>query len=606
MIEINKDKENIEESPFQEEIVLDNYFPCGSRADVLTQMEQAVQNGVALMVLTGEDGSGKTMLCRVLEYEALCQTVFFPCTVDSFEEIVRNILISLGIKDETEIDIGDVDQSLQQLIDFLLNQSADLLVIFDEAENIFLATLERIRKMLDQIDGAGAGIHILLSGRETLLENCDQISLCNFQNPNARHFELSPLSEAETASYLQFCAARLPKIAAANVFTEEVISKICILAQGNFRRINILGEETIQPYIDDTSFMVLLEGVKEGVEIGNKTPEGPKYPQSVGKFTTYLSWIGGAVFCLSLLLFLFRPEKDKVEVDKNINQPPKAEQLDKATINQETSDNLSQQKELVALKQVEELHPPEEETVSGPEKKIPGPEAADVQPSADNSPAPVVSQEKVENEQVSPGTSKTLEKVVPTDSRDNAPAAKTEETEEVVAAIKENPPNEPVTKESNDIVKLRPGKMVKKKTQISSAKLQPEVKPQSLEKVLPKLDIATTQTAADILYNARLSAGSGWKGTNKKGMYTVQVMALTSKTAVANLKKMLTQTKYRQEAGNFYIFEKRTAQKGVFVFYGEYSSIDRANLAQNSFPQFLRDLKPYVLSIKSAVAKVGK
>ena len=87
MIEINKDGENVEASPFLEEIVLDNYFPCGSRADVLTQVEQAVQNGVALMVLTGEDGSGKTMLCRVLESEALCRTVFFPCTVDSLKRL---------------------------------------------------------------------------------------------------------------------------------------------------------------------------------------------------------------------------------------------------------------------------------------------------------------------------------------------------------------------------------------------------------------------------------------------------------------------------------------------------------------------------------------
>ena len=606
MIEINKDRENVEASPFQEEIVLDNYFPCGSRADVLTQVEQAVQNGVALMVLTGEDGSGKTMLCRVLESEALCRTVFFPCTVDSFEEIVRDIVISLGIKNENEIDTGDADQSLQQIIDFLLNQSADLLVIFDEAENIFLATLERIRKMLDRIDGAGAGIHILFSGRETLLENCDQVSLCNFQNADARLFELSPLSEAETAYYLQFCAARLPEIDAAKVFTDQVISNIYTLAEGNFRRTNILGEETVKPYIVDTSFMVLLEGVEEGVDIENKPPV-VKYLQPSWELTTYLAWIGGAVFCLSLLFFLFRSGGDKIEVDEAINQIPKARPLVKETTDQETSDKLSQKKGLVTLEPVEVLQPPKEEeaTIPEPEKQVPGQETVVVHQSEEYSPPTVVSQGQVEVEHVARDTSKNLEKIAQADSLDNAPAAETEETAEVVAAIKASPPNEAVTKEIKDIALLRPGQRVKKKTKVSSAQLQQEAKPQPVAKVLPKV-AAPPPAASDILYNARLSAGSGWQSTKKKGMYTVQIMALTSTTAVTNLKKILAQANYRQEAGNFYIFEKRTVPAGVFVFYGEYPSIDRARLAEKSFPQFLRAHKPYVLSIKKAVAKVGQ
>jgi septal ring-binding cell division protein DamX len=87
-------------------------------------------------------------------------------------------------------------------------------------------------------------------------------------------------------------------------------------------------------------------------------------------------------------------------------------------------------------------------------------------------------------------------------------------------------------------------------------------------------------------------------------MYTVQLMALASKTAEKNLKKMLAQNNYRQEAGNFYILKKSTASEKIFVFYGEYPSLERARLVTNSLPKFLRDHKPYVLSIKGAVAKI--
>ena len=89
-------------------------------------------------------------------------------------------------------------------------------------------------------------------------------------------------------------------------------------------------------------------------------------------------------------------------------------------------------------------------------------------------------------------------------------------------------------------------------------------------------------------------------------MYTVQLMALTSKNAENNLKEMLSQVAYRQESGNFYILRKVTAPESIFVFYGEYPSLERARLAQDSLPKFLRDHKPYVLSIEGALAKVTR
>jgi septal ring-binding cell division protein DamX len=110
---------------------------------------------------------------------------------------------------------------------------------------------------------------------------------------------------------------------------------------------------------------------------------------------------------------------------------------------------------------------------------------------------------------------------------------------------------------------------------------------------------------ADKLYNERLSAGLRWERGAKEGMYTVQLMALASKTAEKNFKKMLAQINYQQEADNFYILKKSTASENIFVFYGEYPNIESARLATNSLPKFLRDYKPYVLSIKGAIAKIS-
>ena len=143
--------------------------------------------------------------------------------------------------------------------------------------------------MLDRIIGSGARIHILFSGQETLLENCEQLSLCDFQNTDDLHFDLRPLSEVETADYLQNCCTRLTDQGVTKVFSEEVVNNIYSLAKGNFRTTNILGEETVKSHTADTSFMVLLDGVKEDYGSGNEDLYATKYSQLIKTITPYLS-----------------------------------------------------------------------------------------------------------------------------------------------------------------------------------------------------------------------------------------------------------------------------------------------------------------------------
>lgn len=611
MIEINRDSESIEKSPFQEEVTPENYFACANRAEVLSNMKKAVQNGVSLMVLTGEEGSGKTMMCRLLEREASCKTIFFSQTVDSFEEVVRTIALSLdlGLDDSGEMENRDVDQALEQITDFLLSESLDLLIIFDEAENIFLATLERIRKMLDRINGAGARMHILLSGRQTLLENCDQLSLGDFQNGDDLHFDLVPLTEDETGEYLQNCADRLTDIGAAKVFNEEFVDRIYTLAEGNFRKTNILGEEAVKPHCDDTSFMVLLEGVKEGVYMGHDNSIKTIYSQLLQRITAYLPWIGGAACCVLLIFFLFGPGDNENDVSKDIAKVKKVEQIQmEETTGQNANDQLSEIKELVTMAPVEELQPPEEEEIAG---QVLEKSSADntemekvallpsVEPSAQQNIDRMVKEaEKIVAEKnVLPERSDAVEEMSNT-----VPGGA--ENEVVETAAKQFP-LEIAAQEKADVVAIRPIVDQQKKAVSLPTEPRETGKAQPSKKVRNSI-APNVNSPADRLYNERLAAGLRWESAEKKKMHTVQLMALTSQTAEKNLKSMLMQVNYRQEAGNFYIFNKATASQSVFVFYGEYPSIERARLARDSLPQFLRDHKPYVLSIKEALGKAGK
>lgn len=597
MIEIKKDSESIEVSPFQEEFVLDNFFVGANRVEVLSQIKEAMQDGIALMVITGEEGSGKTMLCRVLEHEVspLCETLFFPRAVDSFEDVLRFVLSGLGLDAASE----NIDQTLDQISSFLLDESIDLLVIFDEAENIFLATLERIRKMLDRINESGARMYIIFSGRESFLENCDQLSICDFQNGDERHFSLSSLSEPETAAYLANCAARLTDIDAAMIFTDEIINNIYSLAKGNFRTTNILAAESVKIHGDDTSFMVLLDSVKED----NSGGKGKKNlyreiwpnlqklfssfppPPSFSAYMGYLPWVGGTVGCILLALLLFGPNDE----DKNIGGGD--------VIHVEQSEELTPVLEMSAVSgNLESEEPPAaettgqilEETVFEEETDAVQVEAVEQASDQDIDQLPTLVEPTVI------GRAETIISEKEDEVIDN-------EVDEKSPEISVSP--EKLIVEAENVVLLRANQDLKKIPGISSEAKGLIIKAQPQNKVR-KAMASSTPSTADKLYNERLLAGAGWERIKKEDMYTVQLMALASTTAKENLKKMLAQENYRQEAGNFYIFEKSATTKNIYVFYGEYRNVETARLVQKSLPKFLRDHQPYALSIAGAIAKI--
>ncbi len=549
MTEIRKDSERIEKSHFQEETVLENYLAGSSRGEVLSQLKEAMQQGVTLLVLTGEEGSGKTTICRLLEQETVPsrRTVFFPRTVDSFEEVVRITAMRLGLDTVIEADGRSIELTLDQIIDFLLHESIDLLIIFDEAENIYLATLERIRKMLDRITQSGVRVHILFSGRDTFLENCDQLSICDFRNTNALHFALTPITKAETAHYLRV-------------------------------------EESLKTNGDETSFMVLLENVKEDVDVEGEMHLGKIIPGFTRQLNAYLPWIGGAVCGLLMFIFWLGSGEEKSDVGQ-------VEQTEIVTVVRETVSQVPQRHVTTTLEVAGKL-PIQEETktpVQAPKENAPANEAINLT-APGKPPIPDSDQVQVAGEQVGIGTGEKFESGI----NDKI------EVNEVVE-LKELPASPQAEPEKAEQLALLPSK-----PSLLPESIPVVMKAQSQTKVHKIAATTKSNLAADHLYKERLLAGLAWKTDKKADMYTVQLMALASLHAEMNLKKLLAQVDYRQEAGNFYIFKKATAPDNIYVFYGEYPSIERAQLAKNSLPAFLRDHKPYVLSITGALAKTRK
>ncbi len=129
--------------------------------------------------------------------------------------------------------------------------------------------------------------------------------------------------------------------------------------------------------------------------------------------------------------------------------------------------------------------------------------------------------------------------------------------------------------------------------------------PWVLSKVQTNFNLAGRSTDLD-LYQKRTVAGDPWFKGEKNGFYTLQLMALKTRDAETNLKKMFKLKRYREQSGNFYIFKKMSVPETLYVFYGEYKDMATARLTQKSLPDFLRVNQPFGISIKKAMAKLRK
>ncbi|NOR25151.1 MAG: hypothetical protein GQ542_12320 [Desulforhopalus sp.] len=364
---------------------------------------------------------------------------------------------------------------------------------------------------------------------------------------------------------------------------------------------NILGEESVKTHSNDTSFMVLLDGVEEGFDSETEKPKAINIPHLLREYAVSLPWIGGALCSLLLLLFLFNFGDDESDVGQDIDQTENTVQIGTVTRVREVNVQLPEKKEPVTAESTEKSQPAndQETLLQVSEKNAPADEVLVVMP-VEKSPQQNIDQEQTVVEQAAVKVNGTVEK----DERiENGTAGETV-AKEAVEAQEMQTSQETVTSGVVNIIKLRPTH-VKKKPALSSEPQRVIIKAQP-RKVVRNVVSLNGPFTANQLYDTRVSAGLGWDSREKEKMYTVQLMVLTSKTAEKNLKKMLAQVNYRQEAGNFYIFKKETLPEKIFIFYGEYPSIERARLAQNSLPKFLRDHKPYALSIKGAIAKVRK
>jgi MSHA biogenesis protein MshM len=222
------------------------FFPGGGRGEILEALIYAITTGEGIVKVVGEVGSGKTMLCRLLE-ERLpksIEIVYLANPSLSPHDILYAIAFELKLPVTVETERLMV---MQQLQTYLLRQHSanrSVVVFIEEAQGMPVETLEEIRLLSNLETHQHKLLQIVLFGQPELEKNLRKRSIRQLKERITHSFHLEPLTTVEVGEYIRF-RLQAAGCGKSGVFASGAERLIARASRGLIRRINILADKAL-------------------------------------------------------------------------------------------------------------------------------------------------------------------------------------------------------------------------------------------------------------------------------------------------------------------------------------------------------------------------
>jgi general secretion pathway protein A len=220
-------------------------FLSSSHQEALGHLLYGIEERKGFITVTGEVGTGKTLLCRAL-LERLGRHVQTALIFNSFLleiELLRSINEDFGIVQGGATRKELIDHLNQYLLaEFSAGRNAVLII--DEAQNLAAPLLEQIRMLSNLETERGKLLQIVLVGQPELRQQLARPELRQLNQRIALRYHLQPFNQQETADYINH---RLVVAGShGNVkFSRRALSSIYRLADGIPRQINLLCDRAM-------------------------------------------------------------------------------------------------------------------------------------------------------------------------------------------------------------------------------------------------------------------------------------------------------------------------------------------------------------------------
>jgi MSHA biogenesis protein MshM len=222
------------------------FFSSPRSQEALNTLLVAARNGEGFIKITGEVGTGKTLLCR--KFMGTLGEDFVTAYIPNPYLEPRTLMLALA--DELEIVLDkDVDQHqllksiTQRLVD-LAGQGKRVLLCLDEAQAIPVESLEALRLLTNLETEKRKLLQIVLFGQPELDRHLALDSIRQLAQRITFHYHLGPLSRDDLDYYVAH-RLRVAGFSGARLFSRGAISRLFAASGGVPRLVNILAHKAL-------------------------------------------------------------------------------------------------------------------------------------------------------------------------------------------------------------------------------------------------------------------------------------------------------------------------------------------------------------------------
>jgi general secretion pathway protein A len=229
------------------------YFSTPTHSAALGDLMTGVETRRGLFVLTGEAGTGKTIVLRHLldwlEAKQLSSCYIFHSQLNPLE-LFESIFEDFGVQCHSRHK-RDVIAALNHWLVQRRKMGDTPVLIIDEAQAISLRTLDRLNLLLSLEIGGSKLLQIILVGQPELESKLRSPELWQLQQRIISQCRLAPLTYDETSAYIKW---RMENSGCTKtIFSEDSLKAVHLCSRGIPRVVNSVCEHALMAAFSEKS-----------------------------------------------------------------------------------------------------------------------------------------------------------------------------------------------------------------------------------------------------------------------------------------------------------------------------------------------------------------
>ena len=566
----------LERPPFKITPDTSLFYEGGKRGDILGALVYAIHRGEGIIKVVGEVGSGKTMLCRMLQLKlpATVEIVYIANPSVSAQDILFVIAHELSLpvgKDASK------HQVMRMLQDYLLQrhmENKQVVLFIEEAQGMPLDTLEEIRLLSNLETDENKLLQIILFGQPELDQNLAERSIRQLRERITHNLDLEPLTQEEIHNYLNF-RMRQVGYTGPELISNTVAKNIERHSEGLLRRINIIADKILLSAFAEGTHNLSSKHVTAAVNDSSFAQEAPRRSYS-------LWWWLLPLLAIALALTLYQTREQWMAFTSLATILQSESTLETAsgaaagaTINKDSAvkndtpitdfgtesletDGLAEQVQAIKGSSVAE-------------DRVESEEPAQVEPPVQQQSAVEVGVDMEQTEVLAVDERQQIESLAKQVDELVAPVESTVQQAQLTAQA------EPVTEQLDE----------SSNAQVSVQQTPPD----------PPQDSGSSNPPDNTRWlSEKLAQSVQWLNQAERGKMSIQVM-MRNKSAARELVYYL-RNEWPLDLSRTYLYEVNVGSRSIYrVFYGEYNSLKEAKAQIEVLPESVKVNLPYVHSV---------